>query len=63
MESLHSNGILTKTYQSKKENRWAMRAHTFTPSIREPKANVCGFKARLVYRVSSRIAKATHRNP
>jgi hypothetical protein len=37
-----------------------MLAHTFNPSAREAEA---GFEASLVYRVSSRTARATQRNP
>jgi hypothetical protein len=37
--------------------------HTFNSNSREAEAGRSQFKASLVYRVSSRIAKATQRNP
>jgi hypothetical protein len=36
-------------------------AHAFNPSTREAEAGISEFKASLVYRVSSRTARATHR--
>jgi hypothetical protein len=39
-----------------------MVAHTFNPSIQEAGISV-KFEASLVYRVSSRTARATQRNP
>jgi hypothetical protein len=39
-------------------------AHTFNPCIgRQRQADICEFEASLVYRASSRTAKATQRNP
>ena len=38
-----------------------MVAHAFEPSTQE--AALCEFKASLVYRASSRTARATQRNP
>jgi hypothetical protein len=40
-----------------------MVAHAFNPSTREAEAGRFLFKASLVYRVSSRISRATQRNP
>jgi hypothetical protein len=41
-----------------------MVAHTFNPSIQEAEAGkFIEFEASLVYRVSSRTARATQRNP
>jgi hypothetical protein len=40
---------------------WAVVAHAFNPSTWEAEAG--GFEASLVYRVSSRIARAIQRNP
>jgi hypothetical protein len=37
--------------------------HTFNPSTWESEAGKFEFKARLVYRVSSRTARATQKNP
>ena len=37
-----------------------MMAHTFNPNTRE--ADLCEFKASLVYKVSSRTARATQRS-
>jgi hypothetical protein len=43
---------------------WAVVAHTFNPSTWEAEAGgFLEFKASLVYRVSSRTARATRRNP
>jgi hypothetical protein len=39
-----------------------MVAHTFNPSTQE-QMNLCELEASLVYKVSSRIAMATQRNP
>ena len=39
-----------------------MVAHTFNPSTQE-QMNLCELEASLVYKVSSRIARATQRNP
>jgi hypothetical protein len=38
-------------------------AHSFNPSTQETEAGRSESKANLVYRVSSRTAKATQRNP
>jgi hypothetical protein len=40
-----------------------MVAHLFNPSTWEAEAGGSEFEARLVYRVSSRTARATRRNP
>jgi hypothetical protein len=40
-----------------------MVVHTFNPSTWEAEAGGFEFEASLVYRVSSRTAKATQRNP
>jgi hypothetical protein len=40
-----------------------MVAHSFNPSTREAEAGEFEFKASLVYKVSSRTARATQRNP
>jgi hypothetical protein len=40
-----------------------MVAHALNPSTWEIEAGISKFKASLVYRVSSRIAKATQRSP
>jgi hypothetical protein len=47
------------------ENRQVMVMYTFNPSTREAEAgrSLSEFKASLVYRVSSRTARATQRNP
>jgi hypothetical protein len=45
---------------------WAVVEHAFNPSTREAEAEAGGFlsfEASLVYRVSSRTARATQRNP
>lgn len=42
---------------------WVVVAHTFNPSIgRHRQVDLCEFKASLIYRASSRIARATQRN-
>ena len=39
-------------------------AHTFIPALRRQRqADLSGFEARLVYRVNSKIARDTQRNP
>jgi hypothetical protein len=38
-------------------------AHAFNPSTREAERQISEFEASLVYRVSSRTARATQRNP
>jgi len=39
-------------------------AHTFNPSMQDAEAvDLCEFQASLVYRVTSRTARATQRNP
>jgi hypothetical protein len=38
-------------------------AHTFNPSTREAERQASEFEASLVYKVSSRTARATQRNP
>ena len=40
----------------------ALVVHTFNPNTREAKVDLCELEARLVYRVSSRIVRATQRN-
>ena len=46
-----------------KNEIWAVVVHGFNPSTWEAKAgDLCEFKASLVYRMSSRTAKATQRN-
>jgi hypothetical protein len=40
-----------------------MVAHAFNPSTQEAEAGGSEFKASLVYRVSSRIARDTQKNP
>jgi hypothetical protein len=40
-----------------------MVAHTFNPSTREAERRISEFEANLVYKVSSRTARATQRNP
>jgi hypothetical protein len=45
---------------------WAVVAHAFNPSTWEAEAGrfrISEFEASLVYRVSSRTARATQRNP
>jgi hypothetical protein len=43
---------------------WAVVAHAFNPSTQEAEAGgFSEFEASLVYKVSSRTAKATQRNP
>jgi hypothetical protein len=42
---------------------WAVVAHTFNPSTWEAEAGGLLFEASLIYRVSSRTARATKRNP
>jgi hypothetical protein len=43
---------------------WAVVVHAFNPRTWEaPSRRISEFKASLVYRVSSRIARATQRNP
>jgi hypothetical protein len=42
---------------------WAVVAHAFYPSTWEAEAGEFEFEASLVYRVSSRTARATQRNP
>jgi hypothetical protein len=42
---------------------WAVVVHTFYPSIWEAEAWISEFEASLVYRVSSRTARAIQRNP
>jgi hypothetical protein len=43
---------------------WAVVVHAFNPSTREAEAGrSLEFKASLIYRVSSRTARATQRNP
>lgn len=38
--------------------------HTFNPSLRRKRqANLCEFAASLIYKVSSRTARSTQRNP
>jgi hypothetical protein len=44
----------------KKKSGAVVMAHTFNPSIGR---QISEFKVSLVYRVSSRIARATQRNP
>jgi hypothetical protein len=38
-------------------------AHTFSSTIQEKQVDLCEFEDSLVYRVSSRTARATQRNP
>jgi hypothetical protein len=38
-------------------------AHAFNPSTREAEAGISEFEASLVYKVSSRTARAIQRNP
>jgi hypothetical protein len=52
----------TEILMGKTELSWEMAVHTFSPSPWEAEAG-CEFKASLVYRVSSRTARATQRNP
>jgi hypothetical protein len=47
----------------KKENKLAMVAYLFNPNPQEAEADLCEFEASLVYRVNSRTARATQRNP
>jgi hypothetical protein len=43
---------------------WPVGLHAFNPRTWEAEAGrISEFKASLVYRVSSRTARATHRNP
>ena len=42
---------------------WAVVAHAFNPITWEAEAGISEFEASLVYRVSSRTARATQRNP
>lgn len=44
-------------------NNWAVVVHACSPSIQEVEAGGSEFKASLMYRVSSRIPRATQRNP
>ena len=41
---------------------WAVVVHAFNPNTREAKGGSFKFEASLVYRVSSRTAKATQKN-
>jgi hypothetical protein len=48
----------------KKLLRWAVVAHAFNPSMLGGRGRqISEFEASLVYRVSSRTARATQRNP
>jgi hypothetical protein len=43
---------------------WKVVAHTLTPTLRmQRQLGLCEFEASLVYRVSSRTASTTQRNP
>jgi hypothetical protein len=53
----HGNSLKRKAFY------WAVVVHTFNPSTPESEVGGIEFKASLIYRVSSRIAKATQRNP
>jgi hypothetical protein len=54
---------MTPLVQQEEMKSWTIVVHTFNSSTQEAKEGSSEFEASLVYRVSSRTAKAIQRNP
>ena len=64
MNELVTSELSEKTISKAKVGEPGMVGHAFNPSIgRQRQADLCEFEASLVYRASSRTARATQRNP
>jgi hypothetical protein len=58
-EMREKGNIIKIGYMRKEKQSQAVVVHAFNPSTQEAHVHLCEFKASLVYRVSSRTARAT----